>query len=813
MILEGRFFNYKASQAMSKRSKNMFKFSPILFTIVISVLLVSAATLWPILQQDKQNAIQQLKNESIEQANLLKTLFKPTIESKSQWATNKAKNEAIQKLQNIWNEDIVNLSDFRYFLISKNSTTNEAEVLLDIGQTNIPLSQSLFKPIFNRSFSENSVLNISEDYFLSIAPIYDDKFGLLILHKQPNLQEIIQKVAPFTGASIFVAIILSWLILKLWRRQTLKHISNDQSRYKQIVESSMDWVWETDRHGKLVYCSEHCFNLLGFTPAEMIEKSFFQFLASSEAQKIEQQVMHLMQKKEPIYNLEASFETKTGAIKNILIQGQPFGNDKGKITGYRGINRDITKQKEKHNTIVNMAFFDPLTGLSNRPNLIEQLNKHLDEVIQRKDLTLSALLFIDLDGFKDVNDSQGHEVGDELLKTIAKRMTSLSGEPTHVFRLGGDEFVVLIRCQNKMLMPDFKILLNEYLSRLLLAINEPLIIDSHSIIVSASVGVALIPQDGRTSSEILSHADNAMYLAKKEGKNCFRYFDASMQELEDKRKQMVRDIKKAIENKEFKLYYQLQIDAGNQKIYGMEALIRWPHPTKNIMISPADFIELAYESNNIQAIDEWVIEESAKDIARMQQSTNRSIPVSINLSAKTLENPNLVNLINNAIEKNFISPSDLRIEVTETTLLKNLNKAVETLNTLKSRGIKASIDDFGTGYSSLSYLQKLPVDTLKIDKSFIDKITTSNSDLEICRSIIQLAKSLDKNLIAEGVQSEIQQKILVDEGCHIIQGFLYAQPEPMSDIIQLLMKPDIKEDSSSLDQNQPMEKLKLFNQT
>jgi diguanylate cyclase (GGDEF)-like protein len=401
-------------------------------------------------------------------------------------------------------------------------------------------------------------------------------------------------------------------------------------------------------------------------------------------------------------------------------------------------------------------------------------------------MTLSALLFIDLDGFKEVNDFQGHEIGDQLLIELSNRMQKLASRKNRVFRLGGDEFVILFRCPDKILMTQFKQRLHDYIEQLLHIVNTPMTVDGHNLLVSASIGVAIIPQDGRTSSEVLSHADSAMYQAKRGGKNCYRYFDSNMQAIEDRQKQMAREIQEAIINNEFQLYYQLQIDSKSKEIYGMEALIRWPHPTTNALISPSEFIQVAVEANHIQSIDEWVIEQATRDIAELQKFTNRSIPVSINLSAKTLENPKLPKKIIQQIEKHHLAPADLRLEVTETSLLNNLDRAIDSLNILRHRGIQTSIDDFGTGYSSLSYLQTLPIDTLKIDKSFIDKIATSQSDVQICRSIIQLAVSLDKKIIAEGVQSEIQQQILENEGCHIIQGYLYAEPQPFTEIIQLL---------------------------
>lgn len=786
---------------MSKNVVPTLKFTPVFIAVILSILLVSIAILWPVLQQYKANTIQDLENQTTTQINILKSLLTPVEQSSTKWSKNRSQKEAINQIKTLWENNADDFSSIRYFLIAKTSKSSAPKIVLDIGKKNINFDQEFLKPLFKRVFTEKSIFNISENYYLSISPILKDRFSLMILYKQPDIRLLLLSIAPYLGIAFLFALFLSWVSLKLWQNIMGNKLSHSQSRYKQLAESSMDWVWETDQHGNLNFCSDQCFNILGYLPKEMVGKSLFYFLLKNQAKENEQKIIEFMQSNDDIYNLEIPFESKTGSKVLVSMQGQAYKNKKGKIIGYRGINRDITKQKEKHENILNMAFFDPLTKLPNRANLINKLNQHYDEISKHKEVPLSALLFIDLDGFKDVNDTQGHEAGDQLLQTLAQRMQALSGEFNQVFRLGGDEFVVLIRCKRYKFMPDFQSLFQEYLKRLLISINKPLIIDNHNTMVSASIGIAMIPQDGKTSSEVLSHADSAMYQAKREGKNCYRYFDASMQKIEDLRKQTIAEIKHAIENNEFELHYQLQIDSQNQRIYGMEALIRWNKPSQKALIPSTDFIPLAVKSNNIQAIDEWVIRQSTKDIAQMQLITHRSIPVSINLSAKTLENPKLPDLINQSIKNNFLVPADLRLEVTETSLLKNLEKAVTSLQALRNQGIETSIDDFGTGYSSLSYLQNLPIDTLKIDKSFIDKIVNSNSDLKICRSIIQLAKSLDKTIIAEGVETESQQKILNNEGCYIIQGFLYSKPQSISDIIKLLMNPTIKNGSKIIGKN------------
>lgn len=787
------------------------KFSPILITLLIAIAIVVSATLWPIYEQQKTNTVLQLLNLSNNQTNQLKTLLKPVIKTKSLTRQNSELKKVLKAIETLWEKEIEAGGNKRLFLINKDIKTKLPQIILDKGINNINVDQNQLQPLLSKTLTESKIMDIPQQYFISISPILDDQFGLLILQKQPTIIQQLQQTAPYTGFASLIAFLLAWLILKLWKSKTLNKVIKSQARYKQLVESTTDWIWETDQYGNLTYSSHQSIEILGYQPREVIGKSLFKFLLPENAEKNEKILLQKMGEKSDLQNLEMHFETKSKTPVMVLVNGKAFQDESGKLKGYRGINRNITEQKKRHDNIISMAFFDTLTQLPNRANLVDQLNHHLAEVIQRKDIRLSALLFIDLDGFKEVNDYQGHDIGDQLLKEIAQRMQNFTQEHDTAFRLAGDEFVILIRSTHNILMPEFKALLNQYTTKLLEVINQPLVIDGHNIMVSGSIGIALIPQDGRTPSEILSHADSAMYLAKHDGKNCYRYFDASMQELEDQRKQIAKDIKRALENNEFELHYQLQIDSKTQKIYGMEALIRWRHPTQNRLISPIEFLDIAIEANHIQAIDEWVIKQAAADLHRLQKVTHRSIPVSINLSAKILDKPDLTNTILKTLEDNYLAPSDFRIELTETSLLQNMNSTVTMLEDLRNKGVKTSIDDFGTGYSSLSYLQTLPIDTLKIDKSFIDKITTSNQDFQICRSIIQLAQTLNKTIIAEGVSIEEQETLLADQGCFIIQGYLHAKPQPISSIIQQLSTPiDINKDEPKA-VNQKESSLKLIN--
>lgn len=766
------------------------RFKTIFMSIMLALSVMVFGVVWAVHNYQQQQSIERVNQIINTQTQFIKTLLEPAVSIKNATTRTRQLSKAVNQIKDIWQTELATETNTSLFLSAPQNTQNPQNIndliLLSNNQLQVDIKALNGIIAISKTATNDPLIQLTDSLVLANAPVINEQFGLIVVKQNPSLISLLEQLAIYITTSIIAALFISWLLIKIWKHRTLKKINHSQARYVQFVENSVDWIWETDRHGNLVYSSNQSTNILGYTPEEVIGHSLFNYLLPKTAEQDERNISLYMGNGSNIESLEVHFNSKGGKPILMELNAQAYKDKNDKVLAYRGVCRDITQSKEHHDSMISMVYFDSLTQLPNRENLIQQLNKHLKEVVQRKDLKLSALLLIDLDDFKDINDLQGHETGDSLLKEISQRMQQFASQSNMVYRLSGDEFVILIKSPNKMLMPEFRQKLHLFIHELLHIIHQPHTVADHNALVSASVGIALIPQDGRTSSEILSHADSAMYQAKNDGKNCYRYFDASMQEQKDYRKQMAKEIKDAILNNEFELYYQLQIDSSNNEIYGMEALIRWPHPTRNAMISPAEFIQIAVDSNHIQAIDKWVIEQAASDIAKLQKATNTSIPVSINVSAKTLENPELPNIIQQQIDTHFLVPSDLRLEVTETSLLRNMDRAVETLEHLRERGVKTSIDDFGTGYSSLSYLQTLPVDTLKIDKSFIDRIASSNNDLQICRSIIQLATSLDKNLIAEGVQSEVQKDLLQKEGCHIIQGYLYSEAKPITEIINML---------------------------
>lgn len=773
---------------MSQNLKPKLNFLPLFLVLLIAISLVIAIFTWSHYEQRKTHA-HLILNQSIQSQKVLLTNLMLHLDSiKSSRNRKKRTAQTIEQIEQIWISVTNHNPQIRLQLWQKvPSDTHKSEAsekpLISTGQFLASSLPTVITNTINLLPSQYSHFLLQPKILNQQIELLDQQYTIHGEYQFPSFIDFLHSISLYIAAAFVSAILFSWFSVYIWRGRLLRNIDNAHGRYQQFVLSSNDWLWEIDKYGNLIYCGDNTKNILGYSSKEMLDQSLYSFLYPKTAKEDEYNLETYISNGANIRQLEIHLVSKNGHPVLLSMNAAAQLDSHGQVISYRGTGRDLTEERQKQDSIISMVYFDSLTQLPNRESLVQRLDIHLNEVIQRKGLILSALVFIDLDDFKDINDYQGQITGNKLLQEIAQRLKRFVSDKDVIYRLSGDQFVILVISPNKMLMTEFKLKLETFVREVLDLINRPVQIDEHNALVSASAGIALIPQDGRTTSELLSHADSAMYQAKRDGKDRYCYFDASMREQEDHRRQIAKDLKQAIENKEFQLHYQLQIDSDTDELYGMEALIRWPSPTRNAIVTPDEFIQVATESNHIQAIDEWVIKQAAKDLAKLRNATNKTVPVSINLSSKTIENPKLPAMLKQQIEQYHLSPTDMRVEVTETGLLRNMDKTIEILNTLKDNGFSSSIDDFGTGYSSLSYLQKLPVDTLKIDKSFIDGIGSNDQDLQICKSIINLAKTLNKKLIAEGVQTEVQKELLKAEGCSIIQGYLYSTPIPIAEVI------------------------------
>lgn len=423
------------------------------------------------------------------------------------------------------------------------------------------------------------------------------------------------------------------------------------------------------------------------------------------------------------------------------------------------------------------AEHDSLTDLPNRVLFIDRLNQAIKR--HEEDGTIFAVLFLDLDRFKEVNDSFGHQCGDELLKVVSAKMEKALSQRDSIARIGGDEFTILLNGN-----PSEKMIADTVI-RLMQVFEAPMSIHHHNFFITCSIGIALYPQHGQTSDVLLKNADTAMYKAKDEGRNTYRFYTDDLTDRVLERVTMETDLKQAIVNNEFEVYYQPQVDIRTKQIHGMEALIRWQHPTKGF-ITPDTFIPLAEETGLIIEIDRWMMRTSMQQFVKWQKQGLKPGVLSINLSMIQLNDEDFLDAVNMAISDSNISTKSVMFEVTETQVMRNPEQAIILLNDLKKLGVGLAIDDFGTGHSSLSYLKRLPVEKIKIDQSFVRDIPYDADDMTLTKAIIALSRSLQLNIIAEGVETEEQANFLLANNCTEAQGYLYYKPQSSTDMTVIL---------------------------
>ncbi len=432
--------------------------------------------------------------------------------------------------------------------------------------------------------------------------------------------------------------------------------------------------------------------------------------------------------------------------------------------------------------IKNLAFYDPLTQLPNRRFLLERLKQAWFS--SARNGREGALLFIDLDNFKSLNDTLGHHIGDLLLQQVAKRLVDCVRNTDTVARLGGDEFVVMLEDLNEQNL-EAAAQTEAIGNKILAALDQPFHLSIYVYHCTASIGATLFDDNQQSTDELMKQADIAMYQAKKAGRNNLRFFYPHMQEMISARVLLGNELRNALENRQFQLHYQIQVDSSHHPI-GAEALIRWLHPVQGL-VSPAQFIPLAEETELILSIGKWVLETACAQIKAWQKDPlTRDLVLAVNVSAKQFRQADFVDQVKIAVQHHIINPNLLKLELTESMLLENIENTIATMNALNVIGVQFSLDDFGTGYSSLQYLKRLPLDQIKIDQSFVRDIATDASDKAIVVTIIAIAQSLGLEVIAEGVETEEQRQFLIDNGCIQYQGYLFSKPVPIEQFEALL---------------------------
>ena len=456
----------------------------------------------------------------------------------------------------------------------------------------------------------------------------------------------------------------------------------------------------------------------------------------------------------------------------------------GQLVHYVALMTNITKGRAAKEKIANLAFYDPLTQLPNRRLFLDRLSQEIEST--SRDGSHAALLLIDLDRFKNLNDTLGHYLGDLLIEQLAFRLVTCVRKKDLVARFGGDEFFILLTNLSDAEI-ECAARAKEFADKVMASFDTPFLLDEHRYRMTASIGVTILSSDTTDIDRVLKEADIAMYQAKASGRNSVRFFEKKMQDDIAHFVKLERELIKAIELAQFELFYQVQVD-HNQKPFGAEALIRWNHPDLGL-VAPGYFIEMAEETGLILPIGRWVLEAACKQLKAWEAIPQmRGLTLAVNISSKQFHQDDFVTHTKSTVKKYGIHPSLLKLELTETAFTKNIESLISSMNALKSIGIQFELDDFGTGYSSLQYLKRLPLQQLKIDQSFVREIEYKENDKQIVRTIISMTQNLDLKVIAEGVETENQRQILLDSGCQRFQGYLFGKPLPAAEFEESIAK-------------------------
>jgi len=554
-------------------------------------------------------------------------------------------------------------------------------------------------------------------------------------------------------------------------------LQESESRFRGLTELSSDWYWEQDAQFRFTRFDGALKAGGEKTGAGSIGKTRWEngSLNMTEADWAAHRAV--LEAHQAFRELEIRDRDADGRVYWISTSGAPIFDSHGVFKGYRGIGRNITERKEAEEKIERLAFYDVLTDLPNRRLLMDHL-QHAVAACARNGAH-GALLFIDLDNFKDLNDTRGHDVGDLLLQQVAQRLKASVRASDTVARLGGDEFVVLLEDLGNT-MEEASLQAERVGKKILQQLNSPYelkAVEHHS---TPSVGITLIHEQRQSVDELLKQADLAMYEAKSAGRNTLRFFDPAMQALVAQRTELEADLRLGLQRAELVLYYQPVVDAA-RRVVGAEALLRWKHPQRG-MVSPLHFVPLAERTGLIIPLGEWVLQTACRQLAEWAREPARAqLTIAVNVSARQFRHPEFVQQVQNALLQNGADPRLLKLELTESLLLTDSQEAIMKMSALRSLGVRFALDDFGTGYSSLSYLKMLPLQQLKIDQSFVRDVLTDANDAAIASTVLALGRSLGFDVVAEGVETEGQLQFLLGQGCTLFQGYLFGRPVPIGD--------------------------------
>jgi diguanylate cyclase (GGDEF)-like protein/PAS domain S-box-containing protein len=582
--------------------------------------------------------------------------------------------------------------------------------------------------------------------------------GALLLGRDTVPFQHMMSIVFTLGVSIFgILTVARWAFHQLKTNADVGSQSESASLLLQEYEQrGVGWLWQIDADNRVTYISSRMSALLGKPAGQVLGNSLPSLLGGHA------ELGRVLLEKKPFNALEMEMKTPRGA-RWISIAGDPIVDTAGRFEGFRGVGSDITEIRQTQERLTHLANVDVLSGLPNRGRVRQLLGEALRAAMSGN--VPCAIMFLDLDGFKPVNDTFGHPKGDAVLRAVAKRLVDEVAADGTVGRMGGDEFAIVVNdAQSRRKVEGLA-------DRIIQAIKEPYMIDQTEIRIGVSIGCAFGPIDGATVDDLILKADLALYQAKDAGRGCARYFSSELQSEQEDRVRLEGDLRSAIASRQFHLVYQPLINAKTQKLVGFEALIRWNHPQRGF-VPPGVFIPVAEESGLMPAIGEWVIDQACQAAG----SWPEPITVALNISPKQIIQPNLPNIVSECLARHKLAGNRIELEVTEGVFLGDNGSTLDVLKRLRALGVGIALDDFGTGYSSIGYLNKAVFHKLKIDGSFVREAGSRPENVAIIQSIVQLAKSFRMNVTAEGVETAEDFERMRDLGCDTIQGYLFGKP-------------------------------------
>jgi len=561
--------------------------------------------------------------------------------------------------------------------------------------------------------------------------------------------------------------------------------------YRYLVDSSPDIIYTLNAEGRFTFVNDRAKQLLGFNREELVGEHYSRVVHEDDLERAhsvfderrggERASHHVELRLKCVNSLEKerTFDNTlmTISLNSMGLYSQDQGAQKKEHFGTYGVARDITERKRAEELVSHQAYHDILTDLPNRIMFRDRLELAMMQAQRSK--TELAVMFVDLDRFKLVNDSMGHLKGDQLLQQVADRLQQSVRRGDMLARVGGDEFILLL--------PDFRERkdASAIAEKFLECLSQPFYLDGTELHVSASIGIAVYPSDGETIDDLVRHADIAMYHVKTLGKNGHRFYDNSMLDASNQKIALEQSLRKALEQGELEMYYQPQVDVTTGRIIGAEGLMRWNHPERGLLTA-GDFLPFAEENGLMIPISDWMIEAACRDLHDWNAAGGELKRLSVNLSPLYLDRGDFVKKLRDAMIRYAISPSQMEIEITENICIRNPQYAIEQLHKLCQLGVSVAIDDFGTGYSSLAYLHRFPIHTIKIDQSFVREIQPGRSHFPVVLAVISIARGLGLHLVAEGVETDCQARYLEQAGCTTLQGYLFHKPLTRAEFIQQL---------------------------